>query len=336
VNICASAALNGSLECLQYLHLMGSPWDNSSTYNAGKRKHYDCLSYLIENKCTISPKLATDAINKNDFEFLKYLHKDGYKFNTCLCSTAIQNKNIKILKFLHESGYKLDTYQNYYHNLCTISLQYKDLECLRYCYNNGTIWKMSDYINTEELYLEFIKYTLKNNRIFEKNISEDLASRGYLTCLKYLLENDEYDFNEKQVFDITNICENAGKNGHYDLLKYAIDKKLYHSITKQNGRICQIMAINNELQSLKILKENEFKITEDIVPSTIFFGNLNCLKYIYETYQMDFDWNNIQYFLSKAKKSIDTEIEQLKSNKIPKNIIDKIACIDFINEKINK
>ncbi len=337
INICASAALNGSIDCLKFLYSKKCPWNEKSTFNAKKMKHYDCLKFLIENKCPIGTETIENAVSKNDLDFLQFLYKNGYNFKDCfngvaICGVAIKNNNIECLKYLHESGCKLNNI--YCKSLCNISLEYKNLECLRYCYNNGAIWTVSPYIYTEEIYLEFIKYTLKNNKIFETKISEDLATKGYLNCLKYLIENTECDFNKNQKFDITNICENAGKNGHIDLLKYTIDTGLYHLENKEDGKICEAVANSGQLESLKILYENGFKINDNTILSTIFFDQLNCLKYIYEVRKNDFEWTNLDYFLNKLQFINNKNNLNIWTNgiSISKKVFVGNSCVDFVNQ----
>jgi hypothetical protein len=53
--MCLYAVRFGHLPALQYLHENGVPWDCSNTCNeAGVREHWDCLQYLVDNKCSTS------------------------------------------------------------------------------------------------------------------------------------------------------------------------------------------------------------------------------------------------------------------------------------------
>ena len=46
-----SAACNGHLEVVKWLHANGCPWDEKACLFAGARKHWDILQYLVDNKC---------------------------------------------------------------------------------------------------------------------------------------------------------------------------------------------------------------------------------------------------------------------------------------------
>jgi hypothetical protein len=46
------------LPVLQYLHENGCPWDSWTCEDAAKHKHWDCLQYLVDNKCPEWKKYA--------------------------------------------------------------------------------------------------------------------------------------------------------------------------------------------------------------------------------------------------------------------------------------
>ena len=48
---CLTAAYNGHLPVLQYLHENGCPWNSYTCHNAAYYKHWDCLQYAVDNKC---------------------------------------------------------------------------------------------------------------------------------------------------------------------------------------------------------------------------------------------------------------------------------------------
>ena len=49
--MCTHAALNGHLPALKYLHENGCPWDYRTCYCTAYNKRWDCLQYLVDNKC---------------------------------------------------------------------------------------------------------------------------------------------------------------------------------------------------------------------------------------------------------------------------------------------
>ena len=51
VHTCTSAAVNGHLPVLKYLHENGCPWNYDTCFYAADNKHWDCLQYAVDNKC---------------------------------------------------------------------------------------------------------------------------------------------------------------------------------------------------------------------------------------------------------------------------------------------
>ena len=43
--------MNGQLPALQYLHENGCPWNSYACCCAADNEHWDCLQYMVDNKC---------------------------------------------------------------------------------------------------------------------------------------------------------------------------------------------------------------------------------------------------------------------------------------------
>ena len=62
---CGTAASEGHLQCLQYLHEeVGCPWDSKVCDAAARGGHLDCLRYLHENGCSWGSHTANWAALK--------------------------------------------------------------------------------------------------------------------------------------------------------------------------------------------------------------------------------------------------------------------------------
>ena len=53
--------MNGHLPALKYLHENGCPWDYSTCYFAAHNKHWDCLQYVVDNKCRYVGGICPEA-----------------------------------------------------------------------------------------------------------------------------------------------------------------------------------------------------------------------------------------------------------------------------------
>ena len=63
--ICSSAAENGILEYLQYVHENGCPWDEYTCTFAAEYGNIECLQYAYENGCPGIEEYI-NVIKKND------------------------------------------------------------------------------------------------------------------------------------------------------------------------------------------------------------------------------------------------------------------------------
>ena len=75
---CRSAAANGHLDCLKYLHEdVKAPWDCETAYWAARNGHLHILEYLVEREYDEFDEYACAyAAWKGHLECLKYLHED--------------------------------------------------------------------------------------------------------------------------------------------------------------------------------------------------------------------------------------------------------------------
>ena len=50
---CITAAANGHLPALKYLHENGCPWDDTALHYAAYNKRWDCFQYAVDNKLSL-------------------------------------------------------------------------------------------------------------------------------------------------------------------------------------------------------------------------------------------------------------------------------------------
>ena len=71
------AARYGRIDCLEYLHENGCPWDEEATESAADGGHLDCLKYLHEKGCPWNEGATKFAAANGHLDCLKYLHEKG-------------------------------------------------------------------------------------------------------------------------------------------------------------------------------------------------------------------------------------------------------------------
>ena len=105
--LCPSAALNGHLECLKYLHEEAkAPWDYWTAKCAAGNGHIHILEYLVERKYD--------------------------KYSTYVCCEAARYGHLDCLKYLHETAKAPWNSQAVYH-----ARKNKHPECVQYLLNNN-------------------------------------------------------------------------------------------------------------------------------------------------------------------------------------------------------
>lgn len=144
MNTCRFATMYGHVECLQYAHEHGCPWDEQVCWKAAFNGHIDCLKYAHQNGCPWDVYTIRCAAESGHIECLKYAFDNGCsqsKFGedklprdvmTSACAAA--NGHLECLMYLHENGYPWDAVT------CSSAAYNGNVECLKYAYENGCPW----------------------------------------------------------------------------------------------------------------------------------------------------------------------------------------------------
>ena len=100
---CSSAASEGQLECLKYLHEeVQAPWDSETASQAAKNGHLYILEYLVERKYDeFSESACWNAASKGHLDCLKFLHKTAKApWNFRAVQYALENNHSECLQYL--------------------------------------------------------------------------------------------------------------------------------------------------------------------------------------------------------------------------------------------
>ena len=131
------AALNGRIECLEYLHTNGCPWNEDACSSAAEYGQLDCLEYAHSNGCPWNEMTCSLAAWNGYLECLEYAHSNGCPWNSDVCRYSALNGNIDCLKYAHSNGCPWDemTY-TYAHPMDIHSTLNGHIECLKYLSSN--------------------------------------------------------------------------------------------------------------------------------------------------------------------------------------------------------
>lgn len=98
----------GPLECLQYVHENGCPWDSKTCRSAAAGGAIDCLKYAHEHGCPWDEETCNVAARMNNLDCLKYAHEHGCPWGVLTCAYAAESGNLECLKYAHENGCSWD------------------------------------------------------------------------------------------------------------------------------------------------------------------------------------------------------------------------------------
>lgn len=80
-NICETAALYDSIECLEYARKNGCSWGKKTCINAAISNSYECLKFAHERGCHWTKEVVWFSINSGSYNCLVYAHQNGCDFD---------------------------------------------------------------------------------------------------------------------------------------------------------------------------------------------------------------------------------------------------------------
>jgi len=103
MDIGINLAQGGYIECLQYVHQTGAPWNMFAARAAAKYGHLDCLDYLLQTGCPVGVTVATCAAEAGHTECLRYLRNHGcpWDFESVLLQAATSGC-LETLRYAYE------------------------------------------------------------------------------------------------------------------------------------------------------------------------------------------------------------------------------------------
>ena len=97
----ATAAEQGNLDVIKYLHENGCPWDEETCWRAAQAGHLDVLKYAHENACPWNWLTCTKAAAGDHLHVLKYAHEHGCPWNRAQClQYAIHNRHHHVIAWI--------------------------------------------------------------------------------------------------------------------------------------------------------------------------------------------------------------------------------------------
>ena len=148
------AAVGNHIECLEYAHISGCPWDENTTYGAAINYSLQCLKYAIDQNCPIADEIYgfIQCMDENG-NVMDYETYGQILCNPCnICSSY---GNLYVKNYTRNGGYKWTA------NLCHIAAGFGHLHCLKSAHENGYPWdKRTTYIAHRSGHKVCLKYAI--------------------------------------------------------------------------------------------------------------------------------------------------------------------------------
>lgn len=128
---------NGHIECLEYAHTNGCPWDANTCKIAAYNGHIKCLTYAHANGCPWDQQTLINAVTNGHIECLRYAYENGCPRESIdLCDNAALYGRLECLKYLHQQKTPWTS------NVCELAVEYNHFDCLYYAHANGCPYRL--------------------------------------------------------------------------------------------------------------------------------------------------------------------------------------------------
>jgi len=326
--------------------------------------------FILKNTQPTEEPYILTSDNKEIIDLPKFLYDSSYSKNNQLCVRSVENDLIKWLDWSCKNNYGWFNGQNiehlyniaainnsleslkYLHNTFNNKLKWSsttatyaagndNIEALKYLHTHGCSWDWKTCKYAVEIdCLECLEYAHKNGCTLNENVMNTAIQYGSIKCIKYLdLNNCPTEYNSVII---------AAKFGKVDVLKYILSRNLF----VDKDLAAKILFENNKTD----FEEKYFKpMLMSIAKKSIEKGHLDCLKEIYDNFDIDLnistslllDVRNIELldYLNKHNLIRDDNLSYQLSNSCSKDFEYIIYYVDnelpgyerFLSEKfINK
>jgi hypothetical protein len=239
-----SAAKNGNIDCLHYIHSVMIT-NNISILNT------IAVSYspdILDNIWYSS--LCGAAALSGNIECLKYarnIEKAVHRWDPDTCVNAAKKGHIECLKWAHENGCPLSD------EVGIFAAEYGQLECLEYYYYST--YNSNDK-NTEYEWEAAIPFIATRN--------------GHVKCLAFICEKGYSMENDNTLLV-------AARMGRLKCLKYA-----HENGCKVTEDVLSSTVIKDNVKCLEYACKHNFPCTENIYTIIGAYGSFRCLRYMRE------------------------------------------------------
>lgn len=272
---------HGALEMLRFIHSVGCPWDENTTFVAVQENALDCLRYAHQNGCPVSDRAMTEAARWGRIACLEYLHLNcGVPWSEQTCVVAVEGHSLRALKYLHENGCPWNSH------VCIAAACYGNLDILIYAHEQGCLWdEQVCRFAAERGHLECLKYAHENGCEWESSTCFAASkNQNSATCLQYAIEQG-CPGPQKDCLISAAMCQSIPcldyllKIGCVATIDTAVAAMRCMEIYPANSR--QLLWYHERaLKCLQFLCENGCPLDATVLQSALNRGNVKCVQYL--------------------------------------------------------
>ncbi|KAL5239972.1 hypothetical protein ACI65C_007382 [Semiaphis heraclei] len=173
LDVCSVAAYFGQLECLEYAHRQGVPWDVFTCVLAVLGESYRCLTFAVENGCPLDRSDPVEAaVTIGNLRMLKYLHQNQCPWSSETCTFAALSGQLECLKYARDHGCSWNV------RTCTAAVRMDKFECLKYAVENGCPMTTTDPTYEAAMLgrLDMLKYLHEHGCPWSESMCIDVAT----------------------------------------------------------------------------------------------------------------------------------------------------------------
>ena len=224
---CLAASKAGSLQCLQYLHKLGCPWNEDTCEGASMNGHLHCLQYLFQQGCPWNESTPLACVAAGHTECLVFALKNNCPCDCAAAECAAKNGHLSALQAFKTYVCCTDYEWN---GVMAVAAESGQLHCLRYLHEEGCLMNLLVLLLAARGgSVECLKYLHEIRRKWCRSVALMAASSGHLSCLQYAIEHGcPWDYSALQ------------EAGTDEIIVYLLGLKVHNFVDNFSVRMSQL------------------------------------------------------------------------------------------------
>jgi hypothetical protein len=151
--------------------------------SAAIKGHVACLKYLWEIT-SFHPNIWYSCVFGKNIECVEFI-RNKQQIPHHICLTEYATKDVNMLRYLYENNL-----YEWSESVCNTAVLYNTLNSLVFAHENGCPWDSRVCVLASVYgYIDILMYAHENGCPWNSNVITNSAHNGHIDCLKYAVEN---------------------------------------------------------------------------------------------------------------------------------------------------